>query len=66
MLVCSVLCYELLDRKKVDVVKMVQVGGRLKCNQASLLSQADDLGKAPPDSQDAPLVQSCMFTRLLI
>jgi hypothetical protein len=29
-----------MDRKKVDVVKMVQVGGRLKCNQASLLSSS--------------------------
>jgi hypothetical protein len=56
-----------MDRKKVDVGKLVQVGGRLKCNQTSLLSlRADDLGEAPPGFHEAPLAQSCMFTRLLI
>ena len=37
MLGWSLLWYELMDRKKVDVAKMVQVGGRLKYNQASLV-----------------------------
>jgi len=37
MLVCGSLWYELMDRKKADVAKMVQVGGRLKYNQTSLV-----------------------------
>jgi len=40
ILVCSLLWYELMDRKKADVAKMVQVDGRLKYNQTSLVLSA--------------------------